>query len=266
MLAGNAINLRPRSATATRGSGVTDGSSAGAMGGVGQAGRAMTQRAHLPSPTRAAGLELTLGIAALLVASILFGLLAENVFTGDPIVALDRRVAVWLHAHSLPALTITMLAVTRMHSTSGVTVLTLAFAGWLAWKRHRDWLIALLLVVPGGMAVNVLTKHAFHRARPSFEDPLLTLSTYSFPSGHTAGAMLFYGVLAAFAMTHVATWRSRAWCAAAALAMVALVGFSRMYLGVHYLSDVVGAALESSAWLALCLTVLNTLNRRRAAR
>ena len=226
----------------------------------------MTQRAHLPSPTRAAGLQLTLGIAALLGASILFGMLAEDVFTGDPIVMLDRRVAVWLHVHSLPAVTTIMLAVTRMHSASGVTVLTIAFAGWLAWKRHCDWLLALLLVVPGGMAVNVLMKYAFHRARPSFVDPLLTLPSYSFPSGHTAGATLFYGVLAAFAMTHVATWRSRAWCAAAALAMVALVGFSRMYLGAHYLSDVVGAALEASAWLALCLTVVNTRNRRRAAR
>ncbi len=226
----------------------------------------MTQRAHLPSPTRAAGLELTLGIAALLGASILFAMLAEEVFTGDLIVTLDRRVAVWLHVHSLPAVTTTMLAVTRMHSASGVTVLTLAFAGWLAWKRHRDWLLALLLVVPGGMAVNVLMKHAFHRARPIFEEPFLTPSWYSFPSGHTAGALLFYGVLAAFAMTHVATWRSRAWCAAAALAMVSLVGFSRVYLGVHYLSDVVGAALGSSAWLVFGLTVVNTLNRRRAAR
>ena len=221
-------------------------------------------RARL-SPTGYAGLQLTAGIVALLLASALFGMLAEDVFTGDPIVQLDHSVAVWLHAHAFEPLTTAMLVVTNVHSTLGVSILAALCGAWLAWKRYRWWLLTLALALPGGMLVNVLMKYAFHRARPNLDNPLVTLSTYSFPSGHTAGAMLFYGTLAAFAVARISGWHARAWTAAAALAMAALVGFSRMYLGVHYLSDVIGAALESLAWLALCLTVVNTLRGRRAA-
>jgi undecaprenyl-diphosphatase len=222
-------------------------------------------RARL-SPSGYAGLQLTAGIAALLLASALFGMLAEDVFTGDPIVQVDLSVAVWLHEHALAPLTSAMLVVTNVHSTLGVIILAVIFGAWLAWKRYWWWLLTLALTLPGGMLVNVLMKYAFHRARPNLENPLITLSTYSFPSGHTAGAMLFYGTLAAFAISRMAGWHGRAWTVVAAVAMAALVGFSRMYLGVHYLSDVIGAALESLAWLALCLTAVNTLRGRRAAR
>lgn len=114
------------------------------------------------------------------------------------------------------------------------------------------------------MLLNVLMKYAFRRARPSFEDAILALSTYSFPSGHVAGSTLLYGVVAAMLLAQVATWRWRVMIVLVALAMVVLVALTRLYLGVHYLSDVLAAFAEGVAWLALCLTGVHTYWNHRA--
>jgi len=95
---------------------------------------------------------------------------------------------------------------------------------------------------------------------------LLSLLTYSFPSGHTAAATVFYGLLACYLVRRVHAWRARVAIALAAAAMVVLVALSRMYLGAHYLSDVLAAAAEGAAWLAICITAVSTLHRRRLAR
>jgi undecaprenyl-diphosphatase len=144
-----------------------------------------------------------------------------------------------------------MLVWTQLHSTvavgayAAVAVLVLAF--------ERNWRRAALVVVAvgGGLAANALLKLAFHRARPTFDDPLLTLATYSFPSGHVAGSTIFYGLVVAAVFARTASARWRALAVVGALLAVALVAFSRMLLGAHYLSDVVAAFAEGVAWLAI---------------
>ena len=106
----------------------------------------------------------------------------------------------------------------------------------------------------GGLLLNVLMKLAFHRARPVFDDPLLTLSTYSFPSGHVAGSTILYGLVVVWVFGHTRRRSRRLLAVAGAFAAIGLVAFSRMYLGVHYLSDVSAAFAEGVAWLALCLS------------
>jgi undecaprenyl-diphosphatase len=139
-------------------------------------------------------------------------------------------------------------------------------AFWFWHRKAHYWLVVVLAAVPGGMLLNVALKHVFHRARPSLEDPLLTLSTYSFPSGHTAAATVFYGLIACFLLSRVKAWPARTAIVMACCSMVALVALSRMYLGVHYLSDVLAAAAEGAAWLATCIVAVSTLQRRRIAR
>ena len=209
------------------------------------------------------GLHLTVGALALMLAAVLFGNIAEDVVTLDAITLLDAQVSQWFHVHARPPLTTLMLGVTYLHSALGI----IALSGVLAiyWVRIKawNWLLVLFLTVPLGMLLNVLLKNIFQRARPSFEQPLLTLTTYSFPSGHTAAATLFYGVLAAYLCCRLASWRWRVVVVALAALLVALVGLSRIYLGVHYLSDVVAAIAASSGWLAVSLTAVGTLRRRR---
>jgi membrane protein DedA with SNARE-associated domain/membrane-associated phospholipid phosphatase len=215
------------------------------------------------SPTGSFGLNLTLGALILIGAGWLFGGVAEDVVSGDPLTVVDAHVAAWFHAHAVPMLTHSMLLITHLHGIWGIIILSLMLASFLTWKREWDWLLALVLVEPGGILLNVLTKYAFGRARPSFDEPILTLTTYSFPSGHVAGSTLFYGLLAAFIVTRVEAWRWRVLVALLAFLIVAMVALSRVYLGVHYLSDVLAALAESIAWLTLCLTAIHTWRSRR---
>lgn len=209
------------------------------------------------------GLELTAGAAVLIGAAWLFGGIAEDVVNGDPLTLVDVRVVQWFHAHATPQLTQAMLALTHLHDTGPVTLAVVLIAVYLAWKRDWYGLIRVSLTVPTGMLLNVLMKLAFHRARPSFDNPLLVLQTYSFPSGHVAGATLLYGVVAALLISKIKAWRWRVVIAFAALTMVALVALSRVYLGAHYPSDVLAAFAEGVAWLALCLTGLHTHRAHR---
>jgi undecaprenyl-diphosphatase len=115
------------------------------------------------------------------------------------------------------------------------------------------------------MLLNLLLKYTFARARPGSGDAILTLTTYSFPSGHTAASTLLYGIIGAYLVGLSPRYGVRGAIIAAAVLMVALVGASRVYLGVHYASDVFAAVFESCGWLALCITASSTLRRRRAA-
>lgn len=217
--------------------------------------------APLSPPARLA-LHLVLGAVILVGAAWVFGAIAEDVVSGDRITVVDVQFAEWLRAHARPTLTAWMLAITNLHSTLAVSFYAALAALWFAHQRQWRRVVTLALSLAGGMALNVAMKLAFHRARPVLDDPLLTLSSYSFPSGHVVGSTLFYGLLVAwvFVATPRVAWRLVALCMA--LLAIALVAFTRMYLGVHFLSDVGAAFAEGVAWLALSLSGLAELWRR----
>ncbi|MDL2354385.1 MAG: phosphatase PAP2 family protein [Pseudomonadota bacterium] len=215
------------------------------------------------SPEGETGLHLTVGLALIVATAWLFGGIAEDVVHNEAITLLDVKVAQWFHAHGTAAMTSFMLGVSNLHGMVGGPIMALLLVLYFYVKKQHYWLIATVAVLPGGMLLNVLLKYVFHRARPSFDHPLLTLPTYSFPSGHTANAALLYGLLACWLVLQVRGFGARLAIGAGACVMVMLVGISRMYLGVHYLSDVLAAAAEGGAWLAVCITAISTLRRRR---
>jgi len=215
------------------------------------------------STKESSGLYLTLLLLLLVVAVCVFGAIAEDVFTHDPLTIIDARFNVWLHGHTLPWLTSAMLLITHVHSLLGVTVMTLAVCSYLWIRRLRIWVLMLMLAVFGGMLLNLILKYAFVRQRPHFGDPLLTLTTYSFPSGHTLMATVFYGTLCGLVVSRAHQWRWRFLAIAVAGLMILLVGFSRIYLGAHYLSDVLAAIAEGLAWLAFCFVAVGKRNRRQ---
>lgn len=211
-------------------------------------------------------LELVGGAVALIAAAWLFGLVAEDVVTGDPLTIVDEILANWLYAHATPASTRAMFVATELGGPTVVTAVTLATAFVLGWRRRWPWLLTLILVVPGGALLNELIKVAFHRARPKFDLPILDVKGYAFPSGHTMIATLLYGLLAVLLVRTLRSRRGRTVVVCVASAVVMLVGISRMYLGAHYLSDVLAAVTAGLAWLALCLTAVATLRYRRQRR
>jgi undecaprenyl-diphosphatase len=174
------------------------------------------------------------------------------------------EIAMWLHLHATPALTDAMMVISLLASWPVVMGIFLLLASYFVWKRSHYRLLAMTLTVPVGMLLTVMLKFAFHRSRPTWDDPILMIESFGFPSGHAMAATLLYGFLAAIGVRQVQAWRWRVLAVLAACMLVVLIGFSRLYLGVHYLSDVLAGMAAGSAWLALCLTVVGSLRRHRS--
>ena len=225
----------------------------------------MQPDAHRPESLSPRGLAI-LGWVAFLVAGTLFLALAWDVAARRPIVDLDVAVSEWLEDHRQAGLTAFLLAVSQVHALAAIGAWSVAFALVLAKLREWFWMLTLTLAVGGGMLLNVAFKVAFERARPDMDDPLVILDTFSFPSGHVAASTVFYGVLAAYLVSRFHRPALRATFIAGAATMVALVAFSRVYLGAHYLSDVLAAACSSTTWLVLCLATVHGMVRARMGR
>ena len=212
------------------------------------------------------GLYLTLALTVLVAGTWLFVEIAENVSTNDQITILDEQISGWLHAHQKTAITAFMLFISRVHSTVWVAFVTLVIIAWCYVRKLRYWALTLALSVYGGSLLNVILKLMFARARPTFENPIIVLTSYSFPSGHTMAATVLYGTFCAFVFSRSRRWLIRAVAVVVSLFMIALVAFSRIYLGAHYPSDVLGAFLEGLAWLTICLMGVNFIRIRRKSR
>jgi membrane-associated phospholipid phosphatase len=182
---------------------------------------------------------------------------------GGALDPLDAAAAVWLHAHAIPMVTKAMIVVSFMGAPSTLTSVTLVIVFVLVRRHRYEDAVAWATVVLGGNLLNICLKELLHRGRPVFEDPILTLPTYSFPSGHAMAATVFYGLLAVYAANHAKDRFSRRAAIAAAALMIALVCFSRVYLGLHFASDVTAGVAEGVAWSAGSLALLQHVRARR---
>jgi len=187
---------------------------------------------------------------------------SEDIINHEPLTVVDVQLSNWLHIHGSAGLTTVMRVLTFFGSTVVVCIAAIGFGGFLLRKRRFGWVVVLGAAVLGGALLNRLLKYFFHRPRPYFDDPILTLTSYSFPSGHTMMATVLYGAIAACLVAMTSDWRKRLVIVGGAVVLILIVGFSRIYLGAHYLSDVLGAMAEGLAWLSLCLTLVSAVLRR----
>jgi undecaprenyl-diphosphatase len=194
------------------------------------------------------GSPLILSFAGAILALALFGLLAEEVFEGDAR-HFDEVVRQTIHAQASPALTTVMRAFTFLGSVAFVLVASVCAFGALWLTGHRRRAVLIVITVVGGLLLMSTLKVVFHRARPDpFFDTALPAS-YSFPSGHALVSCCFYGAAAALALRdQKKTWiRATVWTAANIV--IFMIGLSRIYLGVHYPSDVIAGYIAATAWV-----------------
>jgi undecaprenyl-diphosphatase len=192
----------------------------------------------------------------------LFLIIAAAVALSPAVTAMDDRVATWLHARATPSVTPVMVALSLFGAPTTLTVVAVAGSLLLLYRRRYVEAAMLSAVVLGGNFLNFCLKHLIQRGRPVFEDPLFSLPTYSFPSGHAMASTVFYGLLAIYVSVSPRQRYAAPVAIGAAVLMVALVSLSRVYLGLHYPSDVMGGIAEGIAWLALSLIVLHHRWRR----
>jgi membrane-associated phospholipid phosphatase len=161
----------------------------------------------------------------------------------------DTPIILAIHHFSSPVLDTVMRAVTQT-GESGAIVIAAVLAIWFAWKRNYLDAVAIFVSLSGGAALNTLLKILLSCPRPSLFPLLVVESGFSFPSGHVAASVAVYGFLA------VLLWRQKH-CGWAVLsgAWVLVVAVSRIYLGVHYPSDALGAIIFASLWLVVVFAV-----------
>ncbi len=179
----------------------------------------------------------------------------------NPLAGPDHEVAGWFHAHLTRAFVTVLRAFTEFGSSEWIGVILFLLVVFFVWKRWWPSLVTLIVAVPGGMLLNELVKVVVHRHRPFVDGPFVDWSGYSFASGHTIGATLLYGQLALFILPMIKGRRWRTLTVSSAALLIALVGFSRIALGAHFLTDVLAAIFFGIIWLAFCLIAGKPMRR-----
>ncbi|MCH6264261.1 MULTISPECIES: phosphatase PAP2 family protein [Neobacillus] len=181
-----------------------------------------------------------------------FALMA-TLIEAHKIVQFDSTLISSVQGLESPALTAIMKFFTFIGSTKIVVILSLLIIFFL-YKvlHHRLELILFIAVIAGTPIINSILKSIFHRARPEFHR-LIEIGGYSFPSGHAMNAFSVYGILAFLLWRHIATRTGRILLIIFSTIMILMIGISRIYLGVHYPSDIIGGYFASGFWMTTAI-------------
>lgn len=196
----------------------------------------------------------------------LFSALAEDVVTRDALALLDYPLEGWLLAHISPTLTLLFSWITLLGNSAVLAVpAAVLLAFWIRAKR-RALVWGLALGLAAGSLSGALLKLIFQRLRPDFLGIIVREPDFSFPSGHSVIAMIFYGFLAYALARQLHSRTARLALAACAGLIIFLVGFSRLALGVHYPSDVLAGWTLGALWLFISVLFSRALEREYSAK
>ena len=193
--------------------------------------------------------------------------LAEALHANTPRMAeFDALAHAWAAAHRSADSTLFFITMTTIGGPLGLAVLGLIVGGLLVLKRHWRWMIYLAITCGGGSLLNLELKHYFERARPALAEALRQAHGYSFPSGHAMGSTVVFGALAYLATRVLTLWRWRSAAIALACTLVCSVALSRVYLGVHWISDIAAGISAGGLWVVVTTVAYEVLRRARALR
>jgi undecaprenyl-diphosphatase len=202
------------------------------------------------------------GFLAAVAALLLFAWLANEVLEGETL-RFDNAVRNTVHSWAFPTLTSAMRGITQLGSPQFLILISIVLVWRLAWMGRKRAAVILTVGAIGAVVLNQLLKLSFHRLRPDaffgYVEPL----GYSFPSGHAISSACFYGVAAAIVTARMQSRAGKALVWAGAALLAGLIGFSRIYLGVHYPSDVLAGYAAAIVWVAALRAAYGWWLRRR---
>jgi undecaprenyl-diphosphatase len=178
--------------------------------------------------------------------------------------AIDRAVLTWMSRLRTPALTAIMIDVTALGSPTLIIVFSVVALFVVLALRDRRGALYLVISSTGAWLWTTVTKDVVERRRPTEVEHLVKVSGFSYPSGHSLSAAALYLSLALIAGSHLRKPAAKAALAAGAFFLMAMVAVSRVYLGVHYPSDVVSGGLLGAAWALIAAAVFSIAAARPA--
>lgn len=210
---------------------------------------------------------LGIGIVATSFAGDAFLDLAERLQAGSSRMhQVDREVHQWARTAHTDGSTRFFTILTIIGTPVGLAIVVLVVAAILAMRKRWKWAAYLVFTSVVGGLLNLQLKAFFARARPDLAEALRHTSGYSFPSGHAMGATVVFGALSYLAFRAIPNWRERAAAVAFSVSMIAAIATSRIYLGVHWISDI-GAGLAAGViWLATTTVAYEAFRRIRMIR
>jgi undecaprenyl-diphosphatase len=212
-------------------------------------------RKHVKNAYVVFGIFLLSGAVIAVFCTWAFAELAGDVRSGST-QAFDDAVMHWIGAHQNPLMQDIMLEVTALGTGAVVAMIVVVGAMFLWLNQHKHSALLLIIATGGGLVLNSLLKIGFDRPRPQ----VFTWGTHavssSFPSGHAMSSVIVYGTVAYLAARLQRNVRSRVLTLVCAAIIIVLICASRLYLGVHYPSDVAAGLIIGLAWAGFCMAVL----------
>lgn len=233
----------------------------GHLRGVPGLGHVMT---HTMTAARYLGVYALIAFTASLTLVAVFFALADEIGIDEDFARFDSLLAQALATHLSREFLQVIAMITHLGDMNFLTAVVIVVMIVLLVRRERLLAAAWVIATGCGALMNNLLKALFERARPVHEHGLVLVEGWSFPSGHASGAMLIYGLLTYLVVRHIpANWHLPV--AIVSVALIVFVGFSRVLLQVHYLSDVLAGYASAAAWTTLCIAGLETARWRATA-
>jgi undecaprenyl-diphosphatase len=210
------------------------------------------------------GLHLTLALVFGVAAVWALSALLDAVLDNATLVRLDILVDAQIHRIETPTGTVLFTWITRVGSPASMAVLGAMGAVVLLIRREHRMFVTWIAAFVGTAVLERTLKVLVHRSRPAYASARLAHQSFSFPSGHAMGSFIGFGMLVYVVVAH---WRLsrrvRLPLITAAATIILLVGVSRVYLGAHYPSDVLGGYAAAAAWMSACIGGLAVWLHRR---
>ncbi|ACC84485.1 phosphatase PAP2 family protein [Nostoc punctiforme] len=205
---------------------------------------------------RLTGLIATIGIfglASCLLILFVLAKIAEEVLEREAF-RFDTTFLLWLHQFANPSLDNFMLFITNLGNPSTVVIVVSVNLILLWWQHYREEAKFFVLACLGGFILNTGLKLFFSKPRPELWHRLIYEKSFSFPSGHALGSMVLYGFIAHELATHYP--RFAKFIYSLTVILIAAIGISRLYLGVHWPTDIIAGYGVGFLWLMICITML----------
>ncbi|MBE9207321.1 phosphatase PAP2 family protein [Nostoc sp. LEGE 06077] len=200
------------------------------------------------------------GLASCLLILFVLAELFEEVLEREAF-AFDTHFLLWLHQFANPTLDNVMLAITNLGNPSVVVLVVVVSLALLCWRRYLQEARIFAIACLGAFILNTGLKLLFTKPRPQLWPQLITETSFSFPSGHALGSLVLYGMLAYLLAIHYS--RLSQFIYSLAIMAIAAIGISRLYLGVHWPTDIIAGYGVGFLWLTMCITMLKLQQLRQ---